>query len=184
MPELKETVVFEVDHPDSQREKRKRIGTLPRTARDVRFVPVDFERDSLGDALSAAGHDPTPQTTWIWEGVVMYLTLADIEATLSVIARRSTAGSRLIIVYHSPALMLKIVGWLVRRVGEPLRSAFTADEMRDLLTRHGFSALLDEDIPTTPAKISPTLLGSTRLLSTCARSSRSAVEILHHRAAK
>jgi methyltransferase (TIGR00027 family) len=164
MPELSNTVVFEVDHPDSQREKRKRIARLAQAAREVRFVPVDFERDKLDDALAAAGHDPTRQTTWIWEGVVMYLALPDIEATLAVIAHRSTVGSRLIIVYHAPALMLKIVGWMVRRVGEPLRSAFKPLEMRALLSKHGFSVLLDEDIRTTAAKLSPTLLRSTRLL--------------------
>ena len=94
----------------------------------------------------------------------MYLALPDIEATLSVIARRSTVGSRLIIVYHAPALMLKLVGWIVRRVGEPLRSAFTAAEMGALLARFGFSVLLDEDVPTTAARLSPTLLGRSRVL--------------------
>src|SRR5262249_46565830 len=68
MRELAETTVFEVDHPDTQREKRSRIGTLAQAARDVRFVPVDFTRDSLDEALAAAGHDPARPTTWIWEG--------------------------------------------------------------------------------------------------------------------
>jgi methyltransferase (TIGR00027 family) len=106
MPELADAVVFEVDHPDSQRDKRARVGALAQAAREVRFVSVDFERDKLDDALAAAGHDPSRPTTWIWEGVVMYLSLADIEASLQVIARRSTPGSRLVIVYHQPAAML------------------------------------------------------------------------------
>jgi methyltransferase (TIGR00027 family) len=146
MPELCDVVVFEVDHPDSQRDKRARVGALPEGARDVRFIPVDFSRDSLDEALAKAGHDPARKTTWIWEGVVMYLTQADVEATLAVIARRSAAGSRLVIAYHSPALVLRVLGLLVRRVGEPLKSAFTAEEMRALLHRYGFEVVRDEDV--------------------------------------
>jgi len=87
MPELSESIVFEVDHPDSQRDKRARFGALTQTAREVRFVSVDFVRQKLDVALSAAGHDPQQPTAWIWEGVVMYLTPPQIDAlTLSEIA--------------------------------------------------------------------------------------------------
>jgi methyltransferase (TIGR00027 family) len=155
MPELRDEVVFEVDHPDSQRQKRARVATLTQTARDVRFVPVDFLRDKLDDALAAAGHDPSRPTTWIWEGVVMYLDKADIENTLSVIQKRSAPGSRLIIAYHSPALILKLVGFLVKRVGEPLRSAFKADQMREMLGKFGFGVFQDESIASLGARLSP-----------------------------
>jgi methyltransferase (TIGR00027 family) len=164
MRELRGVQVFEVDHPDSQREKRVRVSTLEQIARDVRFVPVDFARDRLDDALEAADHDPALSTTWIWEGVVMYLATPDIEATLGVIQRRSASGSRLILAYHSPALMLRLVGLLVRRVGEPLRSAFTADEMRTLLAKFGFSVTKDEDLPAIAEKLSADVAQATRFM--------------------
>ncbi|WP_437797927.1 class I SAM-dependent methyltransferase [Sorangium sp. So ce693] len=163
MPELRDVVVFEVDHPDSQRDKRSRVGALSPCARDIRWVPVDFERDALDGALAKAGHDPARPTTWIWEGVVMYLTPADVEATLAVLAQRSAAGSRLVILYHSPALMLRVVGLLVRRLGEPLRSAFTADAMRALLARHGFGVTADEDIHGIGAALSPDVGSATKV---------------------
>ncbi len=72
-------------------------------------------------------------TAWIWAGVVMYLRPSEIEASLATIQMRSAPGSRLVIGYHSPALMLRLVGFLVRRVGEPLRSALTAHDMRLLI---------------------------------------------------
>ena len=50
---------------------RSRVASLKQAARDVRFVPVDFTRDRLDDALADAGHGKERQTTWIWEGVVM-----------------------------------------------------------------------------------------------------------------
>ena len=164
MPELRDAVVFEVDHPDSQRDKRARIATLTQAARDVRFVPVDFVRDKLDDALSAAGHDPTRATTWIWEGVVMYLTLAEVEATLAVIARRSAAASRLIITYHRPAILLHLLGFLVRRIGEPLRSTFTAQSMRALLAKHGFLVIRDEDLPAIGAALAADVGQATQVM--------------------
>jgi methyltransferase (TIGR00027 family) len=164
MPELRETTVFEVDHPDTQREKRERVASLAQAACDVRFTPVDFARDNLDDALAAAGHDPALPTTWLWEGVVMYLTPADIEATLNVIKRRSAGGSRLIVAYHSPAPMLRVIGFFVRRLGEPLRSAFTADEMRELLARYGFGVVSDADIRTIGGAMSAEVAEGTRMM--------------------
>jgi len=155
MPELRDAVVFEVDHPDSQRGKRARAAGLAPVARDVRFVALDFERDRLDDALTAAGHDPARATTWIWEGVVMYLAPADIATTLAVIERRSAAASRLVVVYHHPALALRLMRPVMRRIGEPLRSAFTAEAMRALLARHGFAVVRDQTVPEIGAALSP-----------------------------
>ena len=164
IPELGETTVFEVDHPDTQREKRERVAALAQAARDVRFAPVDFTRDNLDDALTAAGHDQASATTWIWEGVVMYLTPAEIKATLAVIERRAAAGSRLIVVYHSPSPVLPLVGFVVRRLGEPLRSAFTPDAMRDLLARYGFGVLWDADMPAIGGAMSAEIARATRMI--------------------
>jgi methyltransferase (TIGR00027 family) len=147
MPELSDVVVFEVDHPDSQLDKRQRVGSLTQAARAIKFVPVDFARDNLDDALAAAGHDSRRPTTWIWEGVVMYLTRRDIEATLGVVARRSAPGSQLVVLYHSPAFMLRIVGPVVRWLGEPLRSSFRPNAMRAMLAKYGFEILRDQSLP-------------------------------------
>jgi len=146
MSELVDVTVFEVDHPDSQRKKQERAASLKQAARDVRFVPVDFTRDRLEDALASAGHDPARQTTWVWEGVVMYLERADIEATLRVLQAHSTLGSRLVVVYHSPSLIRHLAGFFLRRLGEPCRSAFTAEEMLTLLAGFAFAVVQDEDL--------------------------------------
>jgi methyltransferase (TIGR00027 family) len=162
MAELRDVTVFEVDHPDSQKQKRARAAQLAPVARDIRFVSVDFTRDDLGAALAAAGHDPSKKTTWIWEGVVMYLTLAQIEATLAVITRISAPASTLVIAYHRRAPLLYLVGWVVRRLGEPLRSAFTADAMRSLLARYGFRVVHDEDLPSIAQRLSADVQQATR----------------------
>lgn len=146
LPELAGSVVFEVDHPDSQRNKRAHLGSLAPTAREIRFLAVDFARDSLDAALAQAGHDPAERTMWVWEGVVMYLTPENVEATLGVIARRSAPGSRLSISYMAPAPIMRIVGLVVRLLGEPFRSVFTREAMAALLARCGFRVLRDDSI--------------------------------------
>jgi methyltransferase (TIGR00027 family) len=164
MEELRNVLVFEVDHPDSQREKQARVGKLERFARELRFVPVDFTHDSLDAALATAGHDPARATTWIWEGVVMYLPQAAIDATLDVVQKRSAPGSRIIVVYHSPAAILNLVSLVLRVVGEPLRSAFSAEQMRELLARFGFDVIADADVPTLASALSVDIAHSTRYL--------------------
>jgi methyltransferase (TIGR00027 family) len=162
MPELRNVTVFEVDHPDTQRQKRERAAALAQVAREVRFVPVDFTQGGLDAALAAAGHDPARATTWIWEGVVMYLSRAEIGATLGVLGGRSPAGSRVIMDYHRPALMLRLTGPLFRRLGEPLRSAFRPDAVRALLDAHGFAVVRDEDVRAIGGRLSPDVARATR----------------------
>ncbi len=165
MPALRDVTVFEVDHPVSQRDKRERVAALTAVARDIRFVPVDFTRDDLDATLTGAGHDPARPTTWLWEGVVMYLTPAEVAATLSIVSRRSVAGSQLLILYHAPALMLHIVGPVVRRVGEPLRSTFTAEAMRALLAAHRFDVLRDRSVRELGRSLPPPIPKATRFAS-------------------
>jgi methyltransferase (TIGR00027 family) len=155
MKELASSLVFEVDHPDSQREKRARAASLTSTAREVRFVSVDFTRDSLDRALEAAGHDPSVRTTWVWEGVVMYLTVAQIEATLSILAARSCAESTLVLLYHRPSWKVRWMGLVVRRLGEPFRSSFEPPCMRALLAKHRFRTVRDESAAEIASRLSP-----------------------------
>lgn len=164
MAELRDAVVFEVDHPDSQRPKRERAAALPQAAREVRFVPVDFTRDRLGEALAAAGHDGSRPTAWIWEGVVMYLTPQEVEATLAELAARSAPGSRLVILYARRALVMWLVGLVVRRLGEPFRSAFEPQQMEALLRRHGFRVVRDVGVPEIGATLAPEIGRFTRVM--------------------
>lgn len=164
MPELRDAIVFEVDHPDTQREKRGRVGSLRQTAREVRFVPVDFTRDDLSHCLEAAGHDAARPTTWVWEGVIMYLSRAEVEATLRLIAQRSAPGSRLVALYFARGhvVLRAIVAMMLRRMGEPVRSRFSEREMHTLLAKYGFLSVLDEDLPTAAERLTPALRSATK----------------------
>lgn len=137
MPELVGVRVFEVDHPATQGDKRAHLSELPPPNGIVKFVPIDFERDSLDAVLQRAGHDRSAPTCWIWEGVVMYLTRDAMRGTLRNIAQRSAPGSTLIVNYHGPGLELlpRLIFWLI---GEPQISTWTPDEMAADLRSVGF----------------------------------------------
>jgi methyltransferase (TIGR00027 family) len=143
MESLRDCAVFEVDHPSTQAYKRTRIGALQPLARALFFVDVDFERHDLAERLAAWGHDATEPSIFVWEGVTMYLTHEAIEATLSAVARVAIAGSVLAMTYQS-GRQFATLALLTRLVGEPFRTRFEPEEVRRLLSGHGFSVTSDE----------------------------------------
>jgi hypothetical protein len=94
----------------------------------------------------------------------MYLERADIEATLRVVEARSAPGSRLVVVYQSPSLIRRLGGFFVGWLGEPFRSAFTADEMLTLLAGFGFTVVQDDGLAGIATRLSAELADMTRLL--------------------
>ncbi|WP_221323592.1 class I SAM-dependent methyltransferase [Actinoplanes sp. L3-i22] len=160
MPDLADAAVYEVDQPASQQDKRDRATALKGTP--PTFVPVDFARDRLGDALAGAGHRAAEPTTWVWEGVVPYLTAAQVTGMVQQIAALSAAGSRLIVNYqeHSVAARFgRLIARAMARPGgrsnpwaaEPWLSTWTPASMGGLLRRHGFTVLRDDDLRTVAA---------------------------------
>jgi methyltransferase (TIGR00027 family) len=159
MPELAGVDVFEVDHPATQADKRERARSLAPVSRSLRYVPVDFGRDTLGPALATAGHDESLSTTWVWEGVVPYLTPAEVETTVAALAALSAPGSRLVVNYQAPSrraaigrVIAKGLATLSRRpnpfAGEPRRSAWMPDSLRALLSPAGLRVTSDDDLLT------------------------------------
>ena len=149
MPELAGATVFEVDHAATQRYKRARTRGRAPLAKDVRFVPVDFERERLSDALAAAGQRRDERTFWIWEGVTPYLFPAAIRASLADIALRSATRSRLAVTYGTPmgtslgAGAVRVAQLSFRAIGEPLRGLMTTSAMKAELDRAGFDRVED-----------------------------------------
>jgi len=153
MPELGETIVFEVDFPSTQALKRTRAGARVPAAKELRFVPIDFEQDSLDEVLGRAGHRPELRTVWIWEGVTMYLAPEALDATLGVIRDRSARGSTLLVTYATPELTTMLDGPLAPLapivdlgfgvLGEPIRARMSEDEARARLAGFALDVVSD-----------------------------------------
>lgn len=95
LPALAQVPVWEVDQPQNVAAKRaglmRLFGEVP--AR-VTLVPVDFDRESLADALAARGWDAGARTFFILEAVTQYLSAAGLRATFGFLAG-AAPGSRL-----------------------------------------------------------------------------------------
>lgn len=148
MAELRGVTVFEVDHPASQRFKRRKAHALSVLAREVRYVSVDFERDRVQDRLLDAGFEAGRPSFWIWEGVTPYLYRRAIEETLHAVRRVSAPGSELVATYvTNESAWVRRRRWItqsaLRVIGEPLRTQFTPQEMAALMNDTRFSVVAD-----------------------------------------
>jgi methyltransferase (TIGR00027 family) len=89
--------VFEVDLPAISRAKAATISShahdFPKA--NVVRVEIDFEHQTLGDVLTAAGFETGALTFFTWEGVPMYLTRAAVKGTLDAVHSLAGTGSRI-----------------------------------------------------------------------------------------
>jgi methyltransferase (TIGR00027 family) len=156
--------VLAVDHPASQADAGARTAGSTPVAGRLELVAVDLATDDLGGALAAAGHDRAAPTTWVWEGVVPYLTDSQVRATVAGIAALSAPGSVLVVQYQTRSWTAtagrRVSGLLARLTGaenplarEPWRSLWTPASMARLLTGSGFAVASDEDLLTLAGRL-------------------------------
>ena len=60
--------------------------------------------------------------------------------------------------------MLRVLGMLLRRVGEPLRSKLKEPALRELRARHALDVLADDDLATLGARLSRAVGRATRFM--------------------
>ena len=153
-PDLARRVAtFEVDHPATQVEKRRRLA---RAGLEVpaahHFAACDLESEDIARALAKLPFDASAPTFFAWLGVVPYLTHAAIEATLRSIRR---AATRCDVVFDyvldtsldrpSPSAELRALRELLVRYGEPILSGFEPAALREQLASLGFEVVRDTD---------------------------------------
>ena len=137
--------VFEVDHPLTQADKKKRIARAGWTVPDnLAFVPVDFTKDSLTERLIAAGFDPSVKSFFSWLGVTYYLSAEAIDAMLSSLSELCADGSSLVFDYpdedffEAPEKRVQNTIMMAKAGGEPMKTAISYSELETLLEKHGF----------------------------------------------
>ena len=139
--------VFEVDHPNTQAWKRRRIEeeglAVPPT---LQFVPVDFTKDDLDSELRRAGLRSGQDTFFSWLGVAMYLTPDAIRATLRTVAAWSGTNGGVVFDFIAPPpraqLIVRLVLWWrgrrVARIGEPFSAPLAPVDAERWLHEAGF----------------------------------------------
>jgi methyltransferase (TIGR00027 family) len=141
LPALAGLDVFEVDLPSTQARKRALMGEAR-----VRHVPVDFARDDLAAAMRAAGLDADLRTVIIWEGVLSYLELDAIDATLRWMSTAVAPGSRAIVTYvNARDLEGSRSAWIdaVADAGEPFVTGLDPADVEAFMAERGLELLSD-----------------------------------------
>ncbi|NEA52981.1 class I SAM-dependent methyltransferase [Streptomyces sp. SID13666] len=140
--------VFEVDRPEPQAWKRRRLTELGFGVPDwLRLVPFDFEAGgSWWDRLTAAGFDPDQPAVVASTGVALYLTKEANAATLRRLASLAP-GSTLAMTFqlplelleeeNRPGLQVAVNG--ARAAGTPFLSFYAPQEMLALAHDSGFT---------------------------------------------
>ncbi len=131
-PELVEKLqVFEVDRPDAQAFKRQRLTELGwEIPKQLCFVPVDFTRQRLDEALKNSSYDPKALSFFNWLGVTYYLPRETVFDTLRTVAGIAPKGSTVIFDYldtdaFDPAKVAPRAHWfLLSTIAEKMQTGF------------------------------------------------------------
>lgn len=139
--------IYEIDLPASQRWKCDRLAAagIP-IPPNLRFVPIDFEKTSLADALRDANFDSGSKTFCCWLGVTQYLTADAIDGTLKFVLSLPR-GSEIVLSFiipwqEAPAAEVEALVTRARKaaeVGEPWLSTFRPEDLKARLLAMGFS---------------------------------------------
>ena len=139
---------LELDHPATQRLKRELVESRRLAGPNLKLTPIDFAKQPLKDFLAACpDYLPRRRTIFLSEGVLMYLTLEEIEPLFSVIRQQECPSVRFIFTFmeldgrRRPAFRNST--WFVRLwlrlKKEPFQWGLPRAEIKDFLASRGFS---------------------------------------------
>jgi methyltransferase (TIGR00027 family) len=136
---------FELDHPDTQSDKRRRLKRIKGDQSGLILAPADFRHATVGDVLAANGHDAAQASLFICEGLLVYLDQATTVEFLAGLRSRATGESSLTasLAVHPEGVDSDLVaaranGRRPNAAAEPWRTILPAAGQRDLLARAGW----------------------------------------------
>jgi methyltransferase (TIGR00027 family) len=139
--------IYEVDHPITQRWKQARLKAAEiAIPSNLRFVPIDFERTAIPEALRAGDFAFGVRTLCSWMGVTQYLTGEALNATFQFVLSLPTS-SEIVFSFILPqeavsgveAEALATAAHRAAQVGEPWLTRLYADDLVARLESMGFS---------------------------------------------
>lgn len=135
---LRDLAVFEVDDPPMQAWKQARLkalGLVPSAT--LHFVPCDFERTTLEQALAAHGFHAVTASFVSWLGVSQYLSREAIAQTLRW-AAGLPPGSEIVLTFVVPSAQADDIKAQMAERGIAFATFFTPDEISQVLKAAGF----------------------------------------------
>ncbi len=143
--------VFEVDHPATQQWKQTRLRELQiELPSNLTFIPINFEQQTLAEALRAGDYRPQESAFFSWLGVVSYLTEEAIFKTLQEVAT-AAPGSEIVFGYGVQEALLDeesrqmrmMLKEMVAARGEPTLSLFEPTSLAARVKELGFAQVWD-----------------------------------------
>ncbi|MGF1870273.1 class I SAM-dependent methyltransferase [Photobacterium indicum] len=149
--------VFEVDQVEVQTKKRSKLSLELPNSKNIAYVCVDFNHQSLTEQLLAAGFDRNKSTVFTLEGVSQYITKEALNSTVQELAKlteNTTSTFFLSYVnqlleddpkacfgrgYPNAVRRAEMIKRLSAKFGEPWISFYTAEEIKTLLSENGFT---------------------------------------------
>lgn len=141
---------IEVDRPITQADKRRRLRLAGVRADEISFVAVDLLDPDFAQKLAGGGHDPAKPTIWLCEGVLSYLTTAQIEQLCGAVRAISAPESMLALnalvdwrhTWHD-RISSRLADLFLAAAGEPRGDRLGPHQMENILQRTGWSVAAD-----------------------------------------
>ena len=131
---------FEVDHPATQTDKRRRLEKLGVPLDHVRFVPFNLLSEGLQEALSKTDYNRENATLFLCEGLIRYLPKECVQRLFASLRALAASGSKLTLngrEYFAP-VRLSMRRFFLSLIGEPIRSVFAIGETNRMLNATGW----------------------------------------------
>jgi len=151
LPSAQGAITFELDQRETSAAKqaalKEAVGSLPER---IRFVTIDFNMESITEALTHAGFDRRRLGCFVWEGVTNYLSADSVDGVLRQVAQ-TASGTILVFTYIDRAVLdtpeqffgaEKLMARL-RSYGEPWTFGLHPEKLRAYLAERGLTLLKD-----------------------------------------
>lgn len=143
--------IFEVDHPDTQAAKQVKLNQFGQIPSNLEFVAIDFEKESISDALSPSNYQQESSGFFSWLGTTHYLEPQTTLNTLHSIADFAASGSEIVLDYSIPYRQLEGIERLgtmgvsqfTHLLQEPLIGQFNPSELHQAVKQIGFEVIED-----------------------------------------
>jgi methyltransferase (TIGR00027 family) len=139
--------IYEVDHPATQRIKRKRlVEILDSSPKGVEFLAIDLEKQTISDALSGSSFLKDERAFISWLGTIPYLSEDAVFAVLRDLAYFAARRSEIVFDYLIPTYKMTLEDRqalgkgmrIIERWGEPVKSYFDPDAFPGEVSHLGY----------------------------------------------